>query len=130
MGLCHSDHYLLAHPPDQGSSPLIGQFGQAASSRKIPHGFQCLPFKNDGGHHVLLDLQHCNSSFTFPCNPILELYRQFLQRFFYSHYGILYRQLCTFPNNVHADEFTTSGHKSSCRNITGMKQHQSSAFSV
>ena len=46
--LCQSDHRVLGHLPDQGPSPLIAQFGQAASSRKSLGGSELLPFKNDG----------------------------------------------------------------------------------
>ena len=34
--------------------------------------------------------------------------------------GTLYRQVCTFPNHVQSIEFTTSGFKSRCRNISRM----------
>jgi hypothetical protein len=36
---------------------LIAQFGRAASSMKSVDGSKLLPFKNDGGHGVLGDLQ-------------------------------------------------------------------------
>jgi hypothetical protein len=45
---------VIGHLPDQGPSP-IAQFGRAASSRKSLG----VPFKNDGGHCVLGDLQYC-----------------------------------------------------------------------
>ena len=51
--LCQSDHWVLGHFPDQGPSPLIAHFCQAASSRESLGGFKLLPFKNDGGHCVL-----------------------------------------------------------------------------
>ena len=38
---------------------VIAQFGWAASSRKSLGGSELLPFKNDGGHCVLGDLQCC-----------------------------------------------------------------------
>ena len=50
--ICHSDHL-----PDQGPSPPIAEFGRAASSIKSLDGSKRLPFKNDGGHCVLGDLQ-------------------------------------------------------------------------
>ena len=57
LELYQSDHRVLSHLPDKGPSPLIAQFGQAASSKKNVDGFKLLPFKNDGGHCVLGDLQ-------------------------------------------------------------------------
>ena len=60
-------------------------FGRAASSRKNIGGYERLPFKNDGGHCVLGDLQCCNNvsvPFTRSVpirNPVSELYWQFLQ---------------------------------------------------
>ena len=59
LWLCQSDHRVLGHLPDQGPPPPIAQFGWAASSRKSLGGFKLLPFKNDGGHCVLGDLQFC-----------------------------------------------------------------------
>ena len=81
--LCQSDHQVLGHLPDQGLSPPIAQFGRAASFRKNLVGSKLLPFKNDGGHYVLGDLQCCrNVLVAFPRsvpghNPVSELYRQF-----------------------------------------------------
>ena len=57
LELCQSDHWVLGHLPDQGPSPPIAQFGWAPSSRKSLGGSKLLPFKNDGGHCVLGDLQ-------------------------------------------------------------------------
>ena len=56
-----SDHRVLGHLPDQGPSPPIAQFNQAASSRKSLGGSKLLPFKNEGGHCVLGDLQCCRN---------------------------------------------------------------------
>ena len=39
--------------------PKLAQFGRVASSRKSLGGSKLLPFKNDGGHCVLGDLQPC-----------------------------------------------------------------------
>ena len=50
---------VLVHLPNQGHSPTIAQFGQAASSKKSLGGSKRLPFKNDGGHCVVGDLQSC-----------------------------------------------------------------------
>ena len=50
LELCQCDHWVLDHLPDQDTSPLIAQFGRAASSRKSLGGSKLLPFKNDGGH--------------------------------------------------------------------------------
>ena len=52
-----SDHRVLGHLPDQSLSTPIAQFGRTASSRKSIGGSELLPFKNDGGHCVLGDLQ-------------------------------------------------------------------------
>ena len=52
-----SDHRVLGHLPDQGPSPPIAQFGRVASSRKSLGGSKLLPFQNDGGHGVLVDLK-------------------------------------------------------------------------
>ena len=57
--LSQSDNRVLGHLPDQGPSPPIAQFGQVASSRKSLLGSNLLPFKNDGSHSVLGDLQCC-----------------------------------------------------------------------
>ena len=132
--LCQSDQRVLGHLPDQGPSPLIAQFGPAASaSRKSLGGSKLLPFKNDGGHCVLGDFQCCINvllpfSRSVPWhNPVSELYGQFLQ-----HHGLvfaltctvnywtLYSQVCTFPNHVQSIEFTTGGLQSSWRNISRM----------
>ena len=53
-----SDHRVLGHLPDQGP---IAKFGRAASSRKSLGGSKLLPFKNDGGHCILGDLQCCRT---------------------------------------------------------------------
>ena len=47
-----SDHRVLGHIPDQGSSTPIAQSGQTASSKKSLGGSKLHPFKNDGGHCV------------------------------------------------------------------------------
>uniref|UniRef100_A0AAZ3QJG4 Myosin-binding protein C, cardiac-type n=1 Tax=Oncorhynchus tshawytscha TaxID=74940 RepID=A0AAZ3QJG4_ONCTS len=47
LELCQSEHQVLGHLPDQGPSPPIAQFGQAASSKKSLGGSKLLPFKND-----------------------------------------------------------------------------------
>ena len=57
LELCQSDHRALGHLPDQGPSSLTAQFGRSAKSRKSLGGSKRLPFKNDGGHCVLGDLQ-------------------------------------------------------------------------
>ena len=81
LELCQSDHQVLGHLPDQGPSPPIAQFGWADSSRKSLGGSKLLPFKNDGGHYVLGDLQCSrNVSVPFPRsvprnNIVSELYR-------------------------------------------------------
>ena len=53
----HIDHRVLGHLPDQGPSPPIAQFGWVASSRNSLGSSKLLPFKNDGGHCLLGDLQ-------------------------------------------------------------------------
>ena len=60
LELCKSDHPVLGHLPDQGPSPPIAQFDWASYS-KIIGGSKLLPFKNDGGHCVLGDLQCCRN---------------------------------------------------------------------
>ena len=85
LELCQSNNWFLGHLPDQGPSPPIAQFGRAASYRKSLGGSKLLPFKNDGSHCVLGDLQCCqNVLVPFPRsvplhNPVSELYGQFLQ---------------------------------------------------
>ena len=113
LELCQSDHRVLGHLLDQGPSPLIAQFGWAASSRGSLGGSTRLPFKNDGGHCVLGDLQCCRIFLVpFPKsvprhNPVLELYGLFLQLHGLvftltctANCGTLYRQVCAFPNHV------------------------------
>jgi hypothetical protein len=107
---CQSDPWVLALLPDQGPSPPIAQFGRAASSRKSLGGSKRLPFKNDGDHCVLGDLQ-CSRHLLVHSprlvprhNPVSELNRQFLQPnglvLVLTCCGTLCRQVCTFPNNV------------------------------
>ena len=48
LEVCQSDHQVLSHLPEQGPSPPIALFGQAASSRKSLGGFKLLPFNNEG----------------------------------------------------------------------------------
>ena len=67
LELCQSDHQVLGHLPDQGSSPQIAQFARVVSSRKIIGSSKLLPFKNDGGHSVLGGLLCCRNVFVpFP----------------------------------------------------------------
>ena len=78
------DHWVLGHLHDHGPSPPIAQFGLAASSRKSLGGSILPPFKNDGGHCILEDVQCCRNVLApFPRsvlqhNPVSELYGQFL----------------------------------------------------
>ena len=51
--------HLVSH--GLSPSPPIAQFGLAASSRKSLGCSKVLPFKNDGGHCVLGDLQCCRN---------------------------------------------------------------------
>jgi hypothetical protein len=75
---------LLGHLPDQGPSPPIAPFDQAAGSRKSLGVSKFRPFKSDGGHCVLGELQFCRIFLlAFPRsvpqhNPVSELYGQFL----------------------------------------------------
>ena len=88
--------WVLGHLPDQDHSPLNAQFGQSANSRKSLVGSKLLPFKNDGGHCVLGDLQCCRDVFVLFLrsvprhNPVSELYRQFLRP-----YGLVFALTCT-----------------------------------
>ena len=117
---CGCDRSL--QPGSRSTSPPIAQFGRACSSRKSPGDSKLLPFKNDGGHCVLGDLQCCrNVLVPFPRslprhNPVSELYRQFLRPYslifaltFTVNCGTLYRQVCAFPNHVQSIDFTTGG---------------------
>ena len=126
-------HVREKYLPDQGPSPAFAQFGQTPSSRKSLGGSRLLPFKNDGGHCVLGDLQCCrNVLVPFPRSvprhhPVSELYGQFLRPHglvfaltWPVNCGTLYRQVCVFPNHVQSIEFTTGGLQSSCRNISRM----------
>ena len=56
--------HLVSH--GLSPSPPIAQFGLAASSRKSLGGSKLLPFKNDGGHCVLGDLQMLQNFFGYP----------------------------------------------------------------
>ena len=133
LELCQSNHGALGHLPDQSPSPPIAKFCRVASSRESLGGSKHLPFKNDGGHCVLGDLQCCRIVLVpFPRsvprhNPVLALYRQFLRPhglvFALTctvNCGTLYRQVCVFPNHVQSTEFNTGGLQSSCRNISRM----------
>ena len=113
LELCQSYYRFLGHLPDQGPSPLIAQFGWAASSRKSLGGSKLLLFKNNGGHCVLGDLQCCRHFLVpFPGsvprhNHVSELYRQFLRPHGLVfdltcavNCGTLCRQVCAFPNPV------------------------------
>ena len=84
LELRHNDHWILGHLPDQGPSHPYAQFGQVSSSRKSP-------FKNDGGHCVLGDLQCCFGTLPQICALIQssELYGQFLRP-----HGLVYALIC------------------------------------
>ena len=148
LELCQSDHRVLGHLPDQGPSPPISQFSRAASSRKSLSGSKLLPFKNDGGHCVLGDLQCCRHFLVpFPRfvprhNPVSELYGQFLRPhgLFFSltctvNCGTFYIDRCVpFQIMSNQIECTTGGLQSSCRNIScvinGTRMHLSSISSL
>ena len=132
---------------DQGPSPPVAQFGQAASSRKSLGVSKLLLFKNDWCHCVLEDLQSCiNVLVPIPrsvpqYNPVSELYVEFLQPhglvFALTctvNCGTLYRQVCAFPNHVQSIACTIGGLQSSCRNISrminGNRMHLSSISSL
>ena len=131
LELIQSNHWVLGHPPDQGPSTPIAQFGWAVTSRKSLCGSILLPFQNDGGHCVLGDL-HC-------CITVLVPFPRSVPRRILSrsstdnsldimafaltctdNCGNLYRQVCAFPNHVQSIEFFTSGLQLSCRNISRM----------
>ena len=113
--------------------PRLLSLARAASSRKSPGGSKLLPFRKDGGHCVLVDIQCCrNVLVPFPRsvprhNPVSELYGQFrrLLGLVFAltctvNCGTLYRQVCACQNHVQSIEFTTGGLQSSCRNISRM----------
>ena len=106
-------------------------FGQAASSRKSLGGSKLLSFKNDGGHHVLGDLQ-CSRHFLVSFqrsvprhNPVstdnsFDFMFWFLLWHALSTAGPYIRQVCAFSKHAQIIEFTTGGLQSSCRNISRM----------
>ena len=115
LELCQSDHRVLGHLPDQGPSPPIVQF---------------LPFKNDGGHCVLGQLQCCRNVLV-PFPRSVPLTQSSSDNFLQPHdlvfaltctvnCGMLYRQVSALPNHVKLIEFTTGGLQSSCRNMSRM----------
>ena len=124
--------------------PLIAQFGRAASSRKSPGGSKLLPFKNDGLHSVLCNLQCCRNVFYPSPDLYLDTILSELCRQFLWPHGLgfcsdmhcqlwdvtVYRQVCAFPNHVQSIEFTTGGLQSCYRNISrminGSRMHLSS----
>ena len=65
LELCQSDHWVLGHLPDQGPSPLIAQFGLAASSRKGLGGSKVLPLNNDEAT-VFLGIFNAAEMFWYP----------------------------------------------------------------
>jgi hypothetical protein len=71
--LCQSDHWVLGHLPDQGSSPSVAQFGRVDSSGKSLGGSNLIPIKNDArpGSKIqigsICDAQHAAS-------PIIVLF--------------------------------------------------------
>ena len=94
----------------------LPQLLSLASYRKSLGGSRLLPFKNDGGHCVLGDLQlHLLYPSPVPRhNPVSELYGQFLRpqgldiaQTCIVNCGTLCRQVCAFPNHVQSIEFTT-----------------------
>jgi hypothetical protein len=95
-------------------------------------GSKLIPFKKDGGHCVLGNLQYCRHCLVpFPRsvprhNPVSELYGQFLQPYGLVfalkctvNYGTIYRQVCALPHHVQSIEFTTGGLQSSCKTSQG-----------
>ena len=103
LELCQRDHQVLGNLPDQGPSPPIVKFGRAATSSQSLGGSKILPFKNNGGHCVLGDLQCCrNILVPLPrSEPVSEFYGQFLRPdglvFALTctvNCGTLYRQVC------------------------------------
>ena len=132
--LCQSDHCVLGHLSDQGRSPPIAQFVQAASYKKSLGDFKLLQFKNVGGHFVLGDLQCCRHFLVQKCFGTLpqicastQSYRGalltipstswlgFCSDMHCQLWDLIYRQVCAFPNHVQSIECTTGGLRSSCR---------------
>ena len=108
---------------DQGPSPPIAQFGQAASSRKSLGVSKLFQFKNDGGLCVHGGLQCYRNVFVpFPKsvprhNAVSALCGQFLRPHGLDsaltctvNCGTLYGQVCAFPKHVQSIE-----HQSRCR---------------
>ena len=106
-----------------------------ANSRKSLGGSKLLPFKNDVGHCVVVNLQCCRHFLVpFPRsvpwhNPVSELYGQFLWQpglvFAQTctvNRGTLYSQVCAFLNHVQSIEFTTGRLQSSCRNLNDKRK--------
>jgi hypothetical protein len=90
------DWWSAAEMVDQGPSPPIAQFSRAASFRTSLGVSKRFPFKNNGGHFVLGDLQSCRH-FLLPFprsmprhNHVSELYEHFLRP-----HGLLFALTCT-----------------------------------
>ena len=129
--LCGTIGFLVTSPT-KALVPRLLRFDQEASSRSLG-GSKLLPFENDGGHCVLWDLQCCRS-FYFSYRKFLRPHGLVFALACSVNCGNVYRQVCSFPNQVQSIEFTTDGHQSSCRNISrmiyGNRMHLSSISSL
>ena len=91
-----------------------------ATSRKSLGGSKRLPFKNDGGHSVLGDLQCCRNVLVHTPRSVPRPHGLIFALTCTVNCGTLNRQVNAFPNHVQSNEFTTGGIQSSCRNIPRM----------
>ena len=130
---CQSDQRVLGHLADQGTSPLIAQFGWAASSRKSLGASKLLPFKNDEVRCICGDVQCCrNVLLPFPRsvpwhNPLL--WYALLTVVLY-----LYRWVCAFQimsNQLNLPQVDSNQIvETSQRMINGNRMHLSSILSL
>ena len=118
LKLCQRKHQNRGHLSDQGTS---ARMLSSASSRKSLGGYKLLPFKNDGGHCVLGDLQFCRHFLVpFPISVLTQSCLWALRTIpSTSWLGFCSDMHCQLWNLI-SIEFTTGGLQSSCRNISMM----------
>ena len=94
---------------------VTSQFGSTASSRKNLAGSKHLPFKNNGGHSVLGDLQCCRNVLVQSCLGALWTTCPHALVFALTctvNCGTLSRHVCAFPNHVQSIECSNMWKKS------------------